>query len=243
MALGPASVAQSGIGIQVEDGNSTTTIQQPNSPAVINTTNNVQQINQTDPMIERHLNAAAEATASRLKEVDTKIQTTQQGNKNMELTANTLVKSLQNALAEMEKNHQQHEQTIRKNGDAIENLIQHSRALRGRNKLMEESQLKHQQVLDQIAQQQHTMSQQPQVLRTGQNESRGHHAATESQALQLQQELAKMKENNRNRSNMTTSPGGELGPIDSQLQKEAPPCHGKESNFALRRSIVRIQPQ
>ena len=190
----PNNDTQSGMDIRVADGNSTKTSQQPIPPAIVNTTNNAQQINQADPILERHLNAVAEATATRLKEADVKIQAIQQENQNMTQTANTLAKSLQSALAEMERTHKQHERLIQKNDDTVANLIQHSQALWNRNKLVGEGQLKHQQVLEQSAQQQQVLSQQTQVLWTEQNESRGHLATADSQVTQLQQELAQMKE-------------------------------------------------
>ena len=115
-----ADPTESGINIGTPGGNATkphaesTVTAMGKPPTIVNTTNNVQQINQSDPSIEQHIKSVTEATGARFKEMDEKIGAIHQENQFIAQTANTLVKSLQSALVEMEKTHAQHEQVIRK---------------------------------------------------------------------------------------------------------------------------------
>ena len=225
--------SQAGLDVRIPDGNSTARKSDSigsifsGQPTVVNTTHNVQQINQGNTILEHHLKAVEEITATRLKEMDSKIETMQQENQHIAQTANALVKSLQNALVEMDKTHLQHEQVIQKNDNTVANLIQHSQVLWDRNKLLEEGQFRQQQALEQSAQQNQVLNQQAQVLWTGQEESRGQQSSTEVRMQQLHQELAQMKESNRNRPTHPIS-GKVLQPSNAQKQKDAFAAHGKD---------------
>ena len=193
------------------------------------TTNNVQQIQNTDPMIEKHLKAVEDATAYRLKELDTKIGTIQKENQEMAQTANTLVKSLQQALAEMNKSQSQHEQVIVKNDATVKDLIQHSKILWDRNQSLEMNQKKQQEVIEQNIRQSQMIGQQNQALWSGQEASRGKLNTNDELIQQMQRDLAQMREDNRNRPNPPIAEKKELQPSQAQLQNEDKSARDKES--------------
>ena len=183
------------------------------------TTTTMNQINHTDSALQQQVQTLENLTVNRLAEIDKNFNLIQGQNQHMAETANTLVQSLKTALSEMDRTQQKHEQMIQKNDQTVANLIQHSQVLWGRNRALGESQIRHQQELLQNVQQHQMTQQQTHALWNGQEVTRNQQTESEQQMLHMQQEMARLEEENRHRP-VQQQPDRTLQPSPKQAQKE-----------------------